>query len=71
MRHHSFKELFTGRRNIFTVTLTLIGGYFIAYPLVNITLKHFSYGTTIAIGLVLLVLGDYLMDAFHKSKKGE
>ncbi len=69
MKHNPLKELFTGRRNIFTVTLTLIGGYFIAYPLVNIVLKEAGYGGTILIGFALLILGDYLMDAFHQKSE--
>ncbi|MBU0727338.1 hypothetical protein KKA95_01500 [Patescibacteria group bacterium] len=65
-QHGKFMELFTGRRNIFTVTAIFIGGYFIVYPLVNIAIKEFGYGYTILIGIVVLALGDYILDVFHK-----
>ena len=62
----NLKELFIGRRNILTVTAVFIGGYFIAYPLVNIAIKELGYGYTILIGIVVLALGDYILDVFHK-----
>lgn len=67
-KHGEFKELFTGRRNVLTVMMVFIGGYFIAYPLVNITIHELGNAATIAIGFVALILGDYILDAFHKSK---
>lgn len=67
MKHSRLKELFTGRRNILTVTAVLIGGYFIAYPLVNISMGQLGPYKTMGIGLAILLVGDYVLDAFHKS----
>jgi fucose permease len=66
MRHGKIKELFTGRRNVFTVTAVFIGGYFIAYPLVNISLNKIGDLKTIIIGFIILIIGDYILDIFHK-----
>ena len=69
MKHNFLKELkeeFTGRRNVFTVTIAFIGGYFIAYPLVNLVMEAHGPHKTMALGFVLLVIGDYMIDAFHK-----
>ncbi len=64
--HQKLKELFTGRRNIFTVMIAFLGGYFIAYPLVQMSMHKLGEILTILIGLVLLIGGDYILDAFHK-----
>ena len=66
MKHGKFKELFTGRRNVFTVTAVFIGGYFIAYPLVNISIKEIGSLKTIILGFIILIVGDYILDVFHK-----
>ena len=66
MKKNHFKELFTGRRNVFTVTAVFIGGYFIAYPLVHISLNEIGTLKTIIIGFVILIIGDYILDVFHK-----
>jgi len=68
MKHSRLREIFTGRRNILTVTAVLIGGYFIAYPLVNLVMDEIGSYKTMGIGLVVLILGDYAIDAFHKEK---
>lgn len=68
MKHSKLKELFTGRRNILTVTAVLIGGYFVAYPLVLLTIGRFGHYKTMGIGLLILILGDYIIDAFHKEE---
>ena len=68
MKHSRLRELFTGRRNVLTVTAVLIGGYFVAYPLVNIVMHEFGPYKTMGIGLIMLLIGDYVLDAFHKSK---
>ena len=67
MKHHRLKELFTGRKNIFTVMLVLLGGYFIAYPTLQIVTHKVGNGWTIVIGFTLLIIGDFLMDAFHRN----
>jgi len=69
MKHNPLKELFTGRRNIFTVMIAFLGGYFIAYPLVQMSMHKLGEGWTILIGMLLLIVGDYMVDAFHKSGK--
>ena len=66
MKHKRLKEIFTGRRNIITVTFVLIGGYFIAYPLVNIVMQALGPYKTMGLGAVMLLTGDYIIDAFHK-----
>lgn len=66
MKHHRFKEIFTGRRNIFTATTIFIGGYFFAYPLVNLSIKKIGDFATMGLGLALLIVGDYIIDAFHQ-----
>jgi hypothetical protein len=66
MKHSKFKELFTGRRNVLTVSAVLIGGYFIAYPLVNVVMARIGPYWTMAVGFVVLISGDYVLDAFHK-----
>jgi fucose permease len=66
LKHSRLKEIFTGRRNILTVTAVFIGGYFIAYPLVNLTMDNIGPYWTMAVGLAVLIIGDYILDAFHK-----
>lgn len=66
MKKNHFKEIFTGRRNVFTVTAVFIGGYFIAYPLVHIMIKEIGTYQTMLLGFIILVLGDYILDVFHK-----
>jgi len=66
MKHGKFKELFVGRRNVFTVTAVLIGGYFIAYPLAQMVTQSIGYWYTIILGFVIIVAGDYVLDVFHK-----
>ena len=51
---------------MFTVTAVFIGGYFIAYPLVHISLKEMGTLKTIIIGFIILIIGDYILDVFHK-----
>lgn len=68
-RFRRLREEFTGKRNIFTVTLALIGAYFIAYPLANLALKEFGTWKTVLLGLLILMISDYIMDAFHKEEK--
>ena len=68
MKHNKLKEIFTGRRNILTVTAVFIGGYFIAYPLVNFVMYEIGTVKTMLLGFIILIVGDYMLDAFHKHK---
>jgi len=66
MKNGHLKEIFTGRRNIFTVTAVFIGGYMVVYPTVNAIWHKLGSVTTVSIGLVILVVGDYILDSYHK-----
>ncbi len=66
--HHRFREIFTGRKNIFTATLAFLGAYFVAYPLVNIVADDIGYYQTMAIGVFILIVMSYYLDTYHKGK---
>ncbi len=69
MKHSRLRDLFTGRRNVLTVLAVFIGGYFIAYPLVGLVQDSIGPYKTMGIGLIVLIVGDYVIDAFHKGPK--
>jgi hypothetical protein len=69
MKHSTIKRLkeeFTGKRNILTVTLVLVGGYFIAYPIVITSIEYLGRSLTVVVGFLIVVIGDFMMDVFHK-----
>lgn len=66
--HHRLKEMFTGRRNLFTVTLAFIGIYFFTYPLANIIVGKIGYEATTFMGLIILLFSSYILDTYHKEK---
>lgn len=69
MKHSTIKRLkeeFTGKRNILTVTLVLVGGYFIAYPIVITSIEYLGRSLTAVVGFLIVVIGDFMMDVFHK-----
>lgn len=66
--HHRLREMFTGKRNVFTVTLGFIGLYFFTYPLVNLMTAEFGYAGTMLVGFLILIISSYILDSYHKGK---
>lgn len=66
--HHKISNMFKGPINLFTVLSMVVGGYFVAYPLVQISIEHLGKGWTILIGLILMIIGFTISGELHRCR---
>ncbi|GEM_PF-4828419 len=67
--HHRIREMFHGKRNVFTILFMLLGGYLIIVPISQYLMNNVGLEKTMFIGLALFLFGYYYTDTLHKKKK--